>query len=283
MTIGSRSRFAACSRRSPSKSFPAHEGDTREHAAASDRSGDRLARRATRSRRLRATQRARLRPRRARLARDEPPALGLGARARRALVAAGSALRAWATLYNRYAQGGERKSLATGGPYSWLRNPLYVANSLGAARRLRRLGPLGLAAGRRALVRRGLHAHGPPRGAAPAREVRQRLRGLLRARRALAAAAARRAAARRVGRLPAGARRAVALALHPRAVPAPRPPEPAAAASGTVGISHRTPEDRHGQPVRALPRHRHRHPHHRARRRLDEPARRRSGATRCRT
>ena len=47
-----------------------------------------------------------------------------------ALVAAGSALRAWATLYNRYAQGRERKSLATGGPYSWLRNPLYVANSL---------------------------------------------------------------------------------------------------------------------------------------------------------
>jgi len=53
-------------------------------------------------------------------------ALVLGA----ALVAAGSALRAWATLYNRYAQGCERKSLATGGPYSWLRNPLYVANSL---------------------------------------------------------------------------------------------------------------------------------------------------------
>jgi protein-S-isoprenylcysteine O-methyltransferase Ste14 len=52
-------------------------------------------------------------------------ALGIGA----ALVGAGSALRAWATLYNRYAQG-ERKSLATGGPYSWLRNPLYVANSL---------------------------------------------------------------------------------------------------------------------------------------------------------
>lgn len=47
-----------------------------------------------------------------------------------ALVAAGSALRAWATLYNRYAQGSERKSLATGGPYSWLRNPLYLANAL---------------------------------------------------------------------------------------------------------------------------------------------------------
>ena len=53
-------------------------------------------------------------------------ALALGA----TFVAAGSALRAWATLYNRYAQGGERKSLATGGPYSWLRNPLYVANAL---------------------------------------------------------------------------------------------------------------------------------------------------------
>jgi protein-S-isoprenylcysteine O-methyltransferase Ste14 len=52
-------------------------------------------------------------------------ALALGA----ALVAAGSALRAWGTLYNRYAQG-ERKSLATGGPYSWIRNPLYVANTL---------------------------------------------------------------------------------------------------------------------------------------------------------
>jgi len=45
------------------------------------------------------------------------------------LVLLGCALRAWSTLYNRYAQG-ERKSLATGGPYSWMRNPLYVANSL---------------------------------------------------------------------------------------------------------------------------------------------------------
>jgi protein-S-isoprenylcysteine O-methyltransferase Ste14 len=53
-------------------------------------------------------------------------ALGLAA----ALVCAGAALRAWATLHNRYAQGAERKTLATGGPYSWCRNPLYVANGL---------------------------------------------------------------------------------------------------------------------------------------------------------
>lgn len=46
-----------------------------------------------------------------------------------ASVAAGAALRAWATLYNRYAQG-ESKALATGGPYSWSRNPLYWANGL---------------------------------------------------------------------------------------------------------------------------------------------------------
>lgn len=47
-----------------------------------------------------------------------------------AAVLAGAALRAWATLYNRYAQGAERKTLATGGPYSWSRNPLYWANGL---------------------------------------------------------------------------------------------------------------------------------------------------------
>jgi protein-S-isoprenylcysteine O-methyltransferase Ste14 len=46
-----------------------------------------------------------------------------------ALIIAGAALRAWSTLYNRYAQG-EKKTLATGGPYSWLRNPLYLANAL---------------------------------------------------------------------------------------------------------------------------------------------------------
>jgi protein-S-isoprenylcysteine O-methyltransferase Ste14 len=45
-----------------------------------------------------------------------------------ALVLLGAALRAWCTLFNRYAQG-ERKTLALRGPYSWTRNPLYVANS----------------------------------------------------------------------------------------------------------------------------------------------------------
>jgi protein-S-isoprenylcysteine O-methyltransferase Ste14 len=57
-----------------------------------------------------------------------PTALALTAAA--AFVSAGSALRAWATLYNGYAQGAERKTLATGGPYSWSRNPLYWANAL---------------------------------------------------------------------------------------------------------------------------------------------------------
>jgi protein-S-isoprenylcysteine O-methyltransferase Ste14 len=46
-----------------------------------------------------------------------------------ALVAAGGLLRAWGTLHNRYAQG-EAKTLTSSGPYSWLRNPLYVANTL---------------------------------------------------------------------------------------------------------------------------------------------------------
>jgi protein-S-isoprenylcysteine O-methyltransferase Ste14 len=58
-----------------------------------------------------------------------PPVRGSNLFLATLLVAAGAALRAWSTLYNRYAQG-ERKSLATGGPYSWMRNPLYVANSL---------------------------------------------------------------------------------------------------------------------------------------------------------
>jgi protein-S-isoprenylcysteine O-methyltransferase Ste14 len=46
-----------------------------------------------------------------------------------AFMLLGAALRAWCTLYNRFAQG-ERKSLATKGPYAWLRNPLYVGNAL---------------------------------------------------------------------------------------------------------------------------------------------------------
>lgn len=45
------------------------------------------------------------------------------------LVAAGVALRAWATLYCAY---GRRsgKTLATGGPYARVRNPLYLGNIL---------------------------------------------------------------------------------------------------------------------------------------------------------
>jgi protein-S-isoprenylcysteine O-methyltransferase Ste14 len=46
-----------------------------------------------------------------------------------ALAALGVALRAWCTVFNRYAQG-DRKTLATGGPYAWMRNPLYLANTL---------------------------------------------------------------------------------------------------------------------------------------------------------
>jgi protein-S-isoprenylcysteine O-methyltransferase Ste14 len=45
------------------------------------------------------------------------------------LMGIGAALRAWCTLYNRFAQG-ERKTFATAGPYAWLRNPLYVGNAL---------------------------------------------------------------------------------------------------------------------------------------------------------
>jgi protein-S-isoprenylcysteine O-methyltransferase Ste14 len=46
-----------------------------------------------------------------------------------ALAALGVALRARCTLYNRFAQG-DHKTLATGGPYAWMRNPLYVGNTL---------------------------------------------------------------------------------------------------------------------------------------------------------
>jgi protein-S-isoprenylcysteine O-methyltransferase Ste14 len=45
------------------------------------------------------------------------------------LVVLGAALRAWCTLHNRFGQG-ERKTLATAGPYRWVRNPLYVGNGL---------------------------------------------------------------------------------------------------------------------------------------------------------
>jgi protein-S-isoprenylcysteine O-methyltransferase Ste14 len=45
------------------------------------------------------------------------------------LVSAGVALRAWAVCHCGYAQS-VRKQLATTGPYSYVRNPLYVGNFL---------------------------------------------------------------------------------------------------------------------------------------------------------
>lgn len=61
-----------------------------------------------------------------------------------ALVGLGAALRAWCVLFNRYAQG-DRKGLATGGPYAWMRNPLYVANALAIVGTGLIAGPLWLA------------------------------------------------------------------------------------------------------------------------------------------
>jgi protein-S-isoprenylcysteine O-methyltransferase Ste14 len=61
------------------------------------------------------------------LARSPVGLASLGAAA--SLAGLGAALRAWCTLYNRFAQG-ERKTLATAGPYAWLRNPIYVGNTL---------------------------------------------------------------------------------------------------------------------------------------------------------
>ena len=57
------------------------------------------------------------------------PASGAALATALTVVALGGVLRAWGTLHNRYAQG-EAKTLASSGPYSWLRNPLYAANTL---------------------------------------------------------------------------------------------------------------------------------------------------------
>ncbi|OPZ27388.1 MAG: hypothetical protein BWZ02_01653 [Lentisphaerae bacterium ADurb.BinA184] len=43
--------------------------------------------------------------------------------------AAGVLIRAWAVRHNKYAQG-DRKTLATTGPYALVRNPLYIGNML---------------------------------------------------------------------------------------------------------------------------------------------------------
>jgi protein-S-isoprenylcysteine O-methyltransferase Ste14 len=61
------------------------------------------------------------------------------------LMGLGAALRAWCTLYNRFAQG-ERKTIAMAGPYAWLRNPLYVGNALILAGCAVASGPLSLLA-----------------------------------------------------------------------------------------------------------------------------------------
>jgi protein-S-isoprenylcysteine O-methyltransferase Ste14 len=45
------------------------------------------------------------------------------------LCCIGILIRAWATCYNTYGQG-EKKELATNGPYAYVRNPLYIGNML---------------------------------------------------------------------------------------------------------------------------------------------------------